>query len=263
MAYIIGLILFAIFLIAVHELARKCVFLATLVNFICIISLFFVMRNIGWFMTAKLYSVLLPLFFFSLLRYMANTQYGEKIKSAQYIFWFFYLILQLNILEAIVRGAQSGAIINTLIGFVLCISMVTPKNKRWKLSKNTYGTYDFLVYFQPKIAWIILYTTWNLCFLLQAVGNQYVTMLVTLLMTPLYVLFVNRPELYFSARAYTLGLSLFIAVMGHDHLSYFYQETFMHLSSLVPLLNGLNIVLACYVSYRRLTLKKQQEVGIS
>ena len=113
-----------------------------------------------WF---KVLSVLLPT---ALVVGTARLAYNNPQKKNKlfeifrkdWVLWFLYAVLFLNILEATVKDYQLGNIPNMLVGVILIITMPFPM-KYWKFG----GKYSELIFYST-VAWNFIYTTWNLCF---------------------------------------------------------------------------------------------------
>ena len=120
--------------------------------------------------------------------------------------WMAYVVLILNILEATVKDFTLGHTFNGITGLILIVTIpVTPH--KWGVETES-RLNDIL--FDLPILWTILYTTWNICFI-SGEKPEYTAHVICILMVPLvYSVILRRPDLWYSARAYTLAISLYI-----------------------------------------------------
>lgn len=163
---------------------------------------------VGWFRWAKTLSVILPTIVVGLARVSNYEKRKGKLwefLQKNWILWFFYGILFLNIMEATIKDLTLGNIFNSLCGFLLCVTMPFPK-KFWKISEEKYG--DLICY--TTVAWNLLYTTWNLCFVYSESPVYFASSVCILAAAEIYPLIKKRPELYITARVYTLATHILI-----------------------------------------------------
>ncbi|WP_245676706.1 hypothetical protein [Bacillus solimangrovi] len=162
----------------------------------------------GWFRWAKILSVLLPTIVvgFSRIAVVENKQgkLWDILKSEQFL-WFFYAILFLNILEATIKDATMGNYFNAATGFLLCVTIPFAP-KFWRIMKDRSG--DLIAY--TTASWNFLYTTWNACFVYAESPVYFGSSLCILLAAELYPVMKGRPELYITARVYTLAAHLLL-----------------------------------------------------
>jgi hypothetical protein len=162
----------------------------------------------GWFRWAKTLSVLLPII---LVGYARTSSYENRtgkfweFLQKDWVMWFFYSMLFLNIVEATIKDFTMGNIFNGLTGFLLCVTLPFPK-KFWKIGSEKHG--DLIVY--TTFAWNLLYTTWNGCFVYAESGAFFASSVCILLAAFLYPIIKCRPELYVIARVYTLAIHILL-----------------------------------------------------
>ncbi len=186
---------------------------------------------VGWFRWFKVLSVLLPT---ALIVGPARMAYYEPDKKnglfellrKDWVLWFLYAMLALNILEATVKDVELGNMANAFVGAALIITMPFP-TRFWKFAgKNK----DLLFY--STAAWNFIYTTWNLCFVYAEGVAYFGGTICILLAAELYPLLKKRPELYIISRIYTLALHMLMRAMaGNIFTTYmnftpFYSESF-------------------------------------
>ncbi|WP_250886628.1 hypothetical protein [Bacillus sp. SM2101] len=162
----------------------------------------------GWFRWAKILSVILPTIIVGFSRIAVYENKKGKIwdflKSEQFL-WFFYAILFLNIMEATIKDATMGNYFNAATGFLLCVTIPFAP-KFWKITTEKHG--DLIAY--TTASWNFLYTTWNACFVYAESPVYFASSLTILLAAELYPLMKGRPELYITARVYTLAAHLLL-----------------------------------------------------
>ncbi len=168
----------------------------------------------GWFRWVKVISVLVPTALLVGPARIANLEKREgwwKIYRKDWVFWAFYAILGLNILEATIKDLVLGNYLNGIVGAILIITMPLYKyfdNKPngWAISDDETGD---VVAYTPAI-WNFLYTTWNIAFVYAENPGFAASSLCILLAAELYPVMKKRPELYITARIYTLAAHMLI-----------------------------------------------------
>jgi len=118
--------------------------------------------------------------------------------------------LFLNIAEATLKDFQTNNIPNAIISVILCISipLVYAKGQKqaWVFSKEKPG--DLLAY--TSAGWNFLYTTWNLAFVFGESPTFFASSFCILFAAEFYPILKKRPELYVTARIYTLATQLLL-----------------------------------------------------
>jgi hypothetical protein len=168
----------------------------------------------GWFRWAKTFSVLVPTAIVVGLGRIAQHEERSgwwKFFRKDWVLWFLYGVLGLNILEASLKDFAMGNYFNAISGLILIVTIPLFKSKRsnkvgWEISKEKPG--DLLVYTDPM--WNFLYTTWNIAFVYAENPGFAASSLCILLAAELYPVIKKRPELYVTARVYTLALHILI-----------------------------------------------------
>lgn len=162
----------------------------------------------GWFRWVKILSVLLPTIVVGLSRVAVNESRKGRIwdvlRSPKFV-WFFYGILFLNIVEAVIKDLQLGNYANALAGMILCVT-IPYVPKFWSITKT--GGSDLIAY--TTVGWNLLYTLWNAAFVYAEAPIYFGSSLCILLAAELYPVFKKRPELYVTARIYTLATHLLL-----------------------------------------------------
>lgn len=162
----------------------------------------------GWFRWAKILSVILPTIVVGLARIAVYEQRKGKFwefLQKDWVLWFFYGILFLNIMEATIKDVTLGNYFNALCGFLLCVTIPFP-TKFWKISTEPHG--DLIAY--TTAAWNFIYTSWNACFVYAESPVYFFSSLCILLAAEIYPIIKGRPELYIIARVYTLAIHLLL-----------------------------------------------------
>lgn len=168
----------------------------------------------GWFRWAKTFSVLIPTAIIVGLGRIAQFEKREgwwKAFRKDWVLWSLYGVLGLNILEASLKDLALGNYFNAISGFILIVTIPLFKSKNskkvgWKISDKKPG--DLLVYTDPM--WNFLYTTWNIAFVFGENPGFAASSLCILLAAELYPIIKKRPELYVTARIYTLAVHILI-----------------------------------------------------
>jgi len=205
----IGLLLLAVELMRKHYKASAIFWLLTLLTF----PLWFNQLD-GWFRWVKTFSVLLPTAIIVGLARIANFEKRNgwwKAFRKDWVLWSLYGILGLNILEASLKDLALGNYFNAISGFILIVTIPLFKSKKtkkrgWAFSKEKPG--DLLAYTDPM--WNFLYTTWNIAFVFAENPGFAASSLCILLAAELYPILKKRPELYVTARVYTLAIHILI-----------------------------------------------------
>ncbi len=168
----------------------------------------------GWFRWAKTLSVLIPTALFVGFGRLANFEdlKGKwELLKTDGLLWLLYGVLFLNILEATIKDFTTANYANAIVGVILCITIPLVKFKgqkqvTWQFSKQKPG--DLLVFTSPM--WNFVYTTWNLAFVFGENAGYFASSLCILVAAELYPILKKRPELYVTARVYTLAFHILI-----------------------------------------------------
>lgn len=163
---------------------------------------------VGWFRWAKILSVILPTIVVGFMRvasYEKRTGPFWSFMQKDWTLWFVYGILFLNIMEATLKDVSLGNLPNALCGLLLCVTIPFP-TKYWKVAVEKHG--DLIAY--TTVAWNFLYTSWNACFVYGESHMYFASSVCILLAAEIYPLIKKRPELYITARIYTLATHLLI-----------------------------------------------------
>ena len=194
----------------------------------------------GWFRWVKMLSVLIPVIILGFTR-IANYEKREsfwKFFRGNWVLYFFYAVINLNILEATLKDVGLGHYMNAIPGFVLILTVPLPL-KYWKVSKEKYG--DVLGY--TSVAWALLYTTWNACFVYGESPAYFFSSCCILLAAVVYPLAIRRPELYLTARIYSLITHLIIRASFPDLFLNVMNASAFHSQQVLHGWGALNMVL--------------------
>ncbi|MGK5092741.1 DUF5692 family protein [Deltaproteobacteria bacterium TL4] len=147
------------------------------------------------FSWVKIYSVTMGVCWFTLCRY-------TQLKDKRWPFYVGYMILALNILEAVLKDISKEHYIhyiNAVAGILLIFTLPGPKHIKVDMeSKHRDFTWD------TPIQWIIGYTLWNFAFIYLCVSRDtYIH--IAVLGAPLIIGIFNN-KLWLQARGFTLGL---------------------------------------------------------
>ena len=168
----------------------------------------------GWFRWVKTFSVLVPTALVVGLGRIAQFEKKEgwwKFFRKDWVLWTLYAVLGLNILEASLKDLSMGNYFNGISGFILIVTIPLFKTKNskrrgWAISKDKPG--DVLAFTDP--LWNFLYTTWNIAFVYAENPGFAASSACILIAAELYPILKRRPELYVTARIYTLATHILI-----------------------------------------------------
>lgn len=213
--YIVSMSVYIVLLMLIVELMRKNQRFAAI---FWILSLFtfplWSGQLDGWFRWVKTLSVLVPTALIVGLGRIAQFEKREgwwTFFRKDWVLWSLYGVLGLNILEASLKDIAMGNWFNAISGFILIVTIPLFKSKRskrrgWAISREKPG--DLLAYTDPM--WNFLYTTWNIAFVYAENPGFAASSLCILLAAELYPVIKKRPELYVTARVYTLATHILI-----------------------------------------------------
>lgn len=207
--YLFSMSLYMVILYGFHEMSRKYIKGATLFFLLTLFTFPLWIQNLdGWFRIGKTLIVLIPINFVNIVRLsFQRKEHGWESLRKNWVLWVFYLILSLNIVEASIKDLSLGNYFNTISGFILCLTIPLPQ-KAWCVGTEKDDYYDLIA--DLPFAWSLLYTTWNAAFV-YAENPGYLASSICILTVPIIRSFYKkRYDLWMSARAYTLGLHIFI-----------------------------------------------------
>ena len=183
--------------------------------------------------------------------------------------WALYGVLGLNILEASLKDLALGNYFNAISGFILIVTIPLFKSRKskrrgWEISKDKPG--DLLVYTDP--LWNFLYTTWNIAFVFAENPGFAASSLCILLAAELYPIIKGRPELYVTARVYTLAIHILIRA-NYDIFtplmdsSAFANPTAVHYWGIINFAISVPYLFWFFIKRKRSILKEQHEVALT
>jgi hypothetical protein len=206
------------FLLLAHELARRHVRTYVVAQALAMASVPLWIGGITseWFQVSKVLTTTFPTLVLSVVRIAFQRNEGGPLRFFRggWTFVFAYSALQVNIVEAVAADLAAGRPWNALTGAVLGLTMANPFGDRaWIIETDT-PRRDAIV--RVTTAWTCLYTTWNLA-CLSAAYPVYLAHVACILAAPLtYSLVLRRPDLWMSARVYTLSWGVVVLWSGHD-----------------------------------------------
>ncbi len=223
----------------------------------------------GWFRWVKTFSVLVPTALvvgLSRIAHLENKKGWWSFFKKDWVLWSLYGVLGLNILEASLKDFGMGNYFNAISGFILIVTIPLFKSKKskkrgWAFSKDKTG--DLLAYTDPM--WNFLYTTWNIAFVYAENPGFAASSLCILLAAELYPINKKRPELYVTARVYTLATHILIRATYDIFTplmdsSQFGNDTVVYYWGVINI--ALHVPYLFYFFYRRnkeLKLEKEEE----
>ena len=212
LSYIVSMSIYTLFLFLFLEYTRekqkfyKWFFILALLS----IPLWFINLH-SFFRWAKSISVLLPICFVSFVRISNDGSHKDVMMSLKkkWPLWLLYLILNLNIIEAVKQGFELGNYFNAISGIILCITIPLP-TKHWRIAKHD-GKKNFaeLIADLP-LAWCLLYVTWNAAFVYSENTTFFASSVCILLAPEIWMLVKKRTDLWLMGRIYTLAIHILI-----------------------------------------------------
>jgi hypothetical protein len=213
--YLVSMPLYIVLLLLIVEVMRKNRKFAAIFWLFSLLTfpLWFSQLD-GWFRWVKTFSVLLPtaiLVGFGRIAFFEKREGWWKAFRKDWVLWALYGVLGLNILEASIKDLYLENYFNAISGFILIVTIPLVKSKwqkrdGWKISKKEPG--DLLAYTDK--FWNFLYTSWNIAFVYAENPGFAASSLCILLAAELYPIIKKRPELYVTARVYTLATHILI-----------------------------------------------------
>lgn len=213
--YIVSMSVYIVLLMLIVELMRKNYRFAAIFWILSLLTFPLWSSQLeGWFRWVKTFSVLVPTALVVGLGRIAQHEKREGWWSffrKDWVLWSLYGVLGLNILEASLKDLAMGNYFNAISGFILIVTIPLFKSRRskkrgWVISEEKPG--DLLVYTDPM--WNFLYTTWNIAFVYAENPGFAASSFCILLAAELYPVIRKRPELYVTARVYTLATHILI-----------------------------------------------------
>lgn len=245
---------FTVALLVGHELFRRYLRVTSVFFLLVAVTLPLWLHNVDdWFRLAKVLSVVIPICFLNQVR--LSNRAGEvrwPIFRKRWVFWVLYGVVLVNIIQLCVKDFTLGNYLNALAGVLICIT--TERAGTWRIDKSSDGKADILA--DTPVIWCLLYTTWIACFV-YAEHPDYLAHVLCILAVPMFYSCVGRPDLWFSARAYTLAVSLFIRA-SYDFVTPAMNSASWANAVILNFWGGLNLVLAVvYVVYYSVHLTRR------
>lgn len=222
---------------------------------ICSFPLWFLNID-SWFRWAKTISILVPLCFFNYVR-ISNDGHHQKLLGAlkkKWPMWVLYLILVLNIVEAMLQDMGGANYFNAICGLILIITIPLP-NKHWRVGKNDGKNTFAEIIAELPLAWCLLYVTWNAAFVYGENISYFASSLCILIIPQIWMFFKKRVDLWLMARVYTLAVHLLIRA-SYDIFtpimdsSAWYSESFLYYWGAVNLALHVGYLGYWFVKYR-------------
>lgn len=199
----------------------------------------------GWFRWVKVYSLVAGVFFIFLARL-------PRFSQSKLIFNLVYLILGINILEAILKEASTfdlPSAINIFTGVLLILSLIDPNHNIYISSTKER---DFIT---PKLTfqWILVYSLWNWSFLYSVFPN-FAFKHIAVLGAPLFIDFIMKGS-WLQARALTLCFYVIFSFTTNPYLgSYFPTAKYnQNIALMITVFN-----LSFWIYYRFILLSQTQ-----
>ena len=219
--YVVSMSIYIIFLLLMVEGMRRTPRLTTAFWILSLCTAPLWADNLdGWFRCVKTVSVLIPT---ALVvggariawLYHDNPNKFLSFFRGDWVLKVLYMVLFLNIAEATAKDFATANYFNAICCVILCITIPFPRYKNgqrlyWVVSKDK--TNDVL--FFSTAAWNFLYTTWNLAFVFGENPGFFASSFCILIAAELYPIIKGRPELYITARIFTLAFHILVRANG-------------------------------------------------
>lgn len=240
--YLVAMIGYFMLLMGVIELMRRKYVFSHYLWIASLLTIPFWIGSVnGWFRWVKMLSVLIPVIvlgFARIANYEKRDSYWKFFRS-KWVLYFFYAVINLNILEATLKDLALGHYLNVLPGLILIVTVPLPK-KFWEISNKKYG--DILAY--TTLAWALLYTTWNACFVYGESPAYFFSSCCILMAAVVYPMVTRKPELYMTARIYSLITHLIIRASRPDLFLNIMDASAFYNTSVLWIWGGINLVLS-------------------
>lgn len=212
LSYVVSMGMYVLFLFLFLEFTRekqsfyKWFFILALLSF----PLWFLNLH-SFFRWAKTISVLVPICFVSFVRISNDGNHENVMMSLKkkWPLWILYLILNLNIIEAVKQDIELGNFYNAIAGIILCITIPLP-TKHWRIGnhdgKNSFAE---LIADLP-LAWCLLYVTWNAAFVYSENTMFFASSVCILIAPEIWMFAKKRTDLWLMGRIYTLAIHILI-----------------------------------------------------
>jgi hypothetical protein len=165
----------------------------------------------SWFRWVKTLSILVPLLFFSFIRISNDGKHLNSLMSLKkkWPMVILYLILILNIFEAMMQDVSALNYYNAICGLILIVTIPLPKN-HWYVGKNDGKNTFAEILADLPLAWCLLYVSWNAAFVYGENIGYFASSLCILLVPQIWMYAKKRVDLWLMARVYTLAVHLLI-----------------------------------------------------
>ena len=193
------------------------------------------------FMYAKIYSVSFGSLVISALRFLDLA----KFRWARFIA---YLVLFINILEAILTEYHDGGRLNVIAGGLLLLTMAHPRFIRVDPSDTGKN-----LQYELGMGWVLSYVLWNFVFVYGTnppgePTGEWAAFALVHLSVPL-LLMRGRSEMFIQVRAYSLTLLMFLAVSA-PYEPFLFRVPDWHNPLVSLILRAASLALAVYLVLR-------------
>lgn len=239
--YLISMTAYIAILYLLVELARKYLKTTTVIGALAILAFPFWIKTFGndWFRLGKVLIVVIPTCFVNVCR-MSN-KYKDKGLSflkKNWVLWFFYAVLFLNILEASIKDLTLGNYFNFGAGILCAITIPFPP-KHWRFGSKE-GWAELIC--DLPLMWCLFYTTWNAGFVYAENTGFFASSICILIVPEIYSLIRKRSDLWLHARVYTLAIHMFIRGTFGDVFAPIMGSEAWRNESIIPIIGILNLV---------------------
>ena len=257
--YIVSMTAYVAILYVLVELARKHLKAATIVSGLSLLAFPFWFKTFGgdWFRLGKVIIVLVPTFMVHIFR--INNKYKDKgldFFKKNWVYWFLYIVLFANILEASIKDLSLGNYLNFGAGILCAITIPLPM-KAWRFGgKEGYAE----IISDLPLMWCLLYTTWNAGFVYAENTGFFASSLCILMVPEIFSIVRKRSDLWLHARVYTLAIHMFIRGTLGDVFDPIMGSQSWRIEGIIPWIGAFNFVFAIAYTvwwFRKLNLDKK------
>lgn len=213
--YVVSMSIYILFLLLLVEGMRRTPRLTTAFWLLSLVTAPLWGDNIdGWFRWVKTVSVLIPTAIIvggARIAWLYNDNPNKFLSffRGEWVLKALYMVLFLNIAEATAKDFALANYFNAICGVILCITIPFPRYKNgqrlyWVVGKDKPND----VLFYSTAAWNFLYTTWNMAFVFGEHPAFFASSFCILMAAELYPVIKGRPELYITARIFTLAFHI-------------------------------------------------------
>lgn len=203
----------------------------------------------------------------SIVQFLKNSVFSFfNIFSKNTWTWMMVVVLSINIIEAVLKDYKYGNYYNVIAGILLVLTIPRPGLTLFDSTQTKWSNVCYVntkkpndIVYTTTLFWVIMYTTWNMCFSYSERKEHFAIIVVVLLSALFGNLpnsIANVPYLYIQCR--TLTLFARYVILGFDDVYQKYADSSNWYDKDISNYWGLfNMVCyICYICYYLLKVKK-------